>query len=130
VYNSIKVMAKIITFQNVEKLVFIDSELRKRLLNHKTTFFNWAIVQKEPHLRPIAQKMLIDFVNNVSEEDISILSDYLKEEVKVERIDPNVVNHMETSIHNAENYLNSQTILKEALLAYREGEQLYISVWR
>jgi len=78
----------------------------------------------------MAQKMLIDFVNIVSKEDIKILSDYFKEEVKVERIDPNVVNHMEVSIHEAENYLNSQTILKEALLAYREGEQLYISVWR
>ncbi len=123
-------MTKIITFQNVEKLVFIDSELRKLLPNFKTTFYNWAIAQKESGLRPMAQKMLIDFVNKISKEDISILSDYFHEEVKVEKIDANVVNHMEMSIYNAENYLNSQTILKEALLAYREDEQLYISVWR
>ena len=129
-YNSIKVMSKIITFQNVEKFVFLNSELRKLLPNLKNIFNSWSLFQKEPSLRPMAQKMLIDFVNIVSKEDIKILSDYFKEEVKVERIDPNVVNHMEVSIHEAENYLNSQTILKEALLAYREGEQLYISVWR
>jgi phosphopantetheinyl transferase (holo-ACP synthase) len=123
-------MTKIITFQNVEKLVFMDSELKKLLPNFKTIFYNWAIAQKESSLKPMAQKMLIDFVNKVSKEDISVLSDYFHEEVKVEKIDANVVNHMEISIYDAENYLNSQTILKEALLAYREGEQLYLSVWR
>lgn len=123
-------MTKIITFQNVEKLVFMDSELKKLLPNFKTAFNNWALAQKESGLRPLAQKMLLDFVNEISQTDISILSDYFHEEVKVEKIDANVVNNMEISIYDAESYLNSQTILKEALLAYREDEQLYISMWR
>ena len=121
---------KIITFQNVEKLVFLDSKLRNLLPDFKNTFNSWGLAIQAPELRGLAQKMLIDFVNKVEDKHLEVISNYFNEEVEVEKIDPNVAKHLEVSIHEAENYLNSNPFVKEAMFAYREGNQLYISVWR
>lgn len=122
-------MAKIINFQNVEKLVFFDSKLRKLLPDFKNLFHSWGLAQ-EAMIRPIAQKTTIEFLNQLKENHIKILSEYFNEEVKVEKIDSNIVKHIDTTINDAEQLLNSQVILKEMVFAYREDEQLYISLWR
>jgi len=96
----------------------------------KDTFNSWALAQKDPVLRPMAQRMLILFVNQVQEKHIKIMSDYFNEEIKVERIDPNVATHMVLNIYEAEEYLKANPVLKEVMYAYREGEQLYLSFWR
>ncbi len=112
-------------------MVFFNSELKKLLSDDfQTTFNSWALSQKDPALRAFAQKMLILFVNQVKEKHIKIMSEYFNEEVVVERINTNVATHSEFSIHEAEEKLRSQPILKEAFFAYREGEQLYLSFWR
>ncbi len=120
-----------INFLNVEKLVFLDSKLRNLLTpNYKTIFSSWSISQQSPKFRPLGQKMLIDFINSVDELGVKIISEYFNEEVKVERIDPNVVTTWEISIYEAEDLLNSKSFLSEALTVYREDDKLYISTWR
>lgn len=122
---------KTINFRNVEKLVFLDSLLRNKLYeDFKTIFNSWGLAIQKPELRGIAQKMLIDFLNLVEDKHVKIMSSYFNEEVEVERIDPNVAKHIELSIHEAQDYLNSNPLVKDAMFAYREGDQLYISIWR
>ena len=90
---------KTITFKNVENLVFLDSKLRKLLaIDFADTFKTWNIAQQDATLRPMAQKMLILFVNQVEEKHIKIMKEYFNDDVKVEKIDANVATHLTLSI--------------------------------
>lgn len=118
-----------INLQNIEKFIFFDSKLKNLLPDFKGIFDNWAISYRIPELKIMAQRMLIELINKINEDHIQILTRYFKEQVKIERINSNAITHINLSIKEAEEYLN-QSITKNALFAYREGEQLYLSIWR
>jgi hypothetical protein len=122
---------KTITFNNVENIVFLDTKLRKLLSDDfGKTFNTWSLGQADHTLRPLAQKMLIQFVNKVDDKHIEIMKEYFNEDVKVEKINADIATHIKLPIHEAEQYLNSNAILKEAVFSYRDAEHVYLSFWR
>ena len=116
----------ILNLLNTEKIIFLDYKLRKLLPDFQNIFFSWGIAQQLPELKPLAQKIIIDFLNQLEEKHIKTISDYLNEEVILEQINPNIIDNFQTSIYNIEDYLSSP----EAVIACRDGDQVYISSWR
>lgn len=123
-------MAITINFQNVEKVVFSDSELKKKLPDFKKQFDGHAMSKLHPDMRAFGQKMLIEFVNLVEDKHAKIMADHFKQDVAVQQIDLNVCHNYEFGVDEAEEALNSMKILKEFIIAYREGDRLYLSTWR
>jgi hypothetical protein len=124
-------MSVVINLKNVEDVVFSNSELKKKFPDFKNQFDGYALSRSVPDMRAYGQKMLIDFLSRVTETDIQTLRDFFKDDdVVVEKINPSVAHHFEFGIGEAEEALNSQTILKEFIIAYREKDQLYLSTWR
>ena len=122
-------MNRIITLNNVEKLVFEDSELRRKM-PRQHLFHTWALSKQSPELKAAGQKVMLEFLNTATDEEVNIISEHLKETIVIEKILTNVVEHYNFSLSNAEKVLNAESIIKEAFFLYREGEQLYISFWR
>ena len=109
---SIIIMIKTINLHNVEKLIFEDSELRKKLTSHKDLLHTWALSKQSPDFKAMGQKAILNFLNLITDQEIKIISEYFNEVVSVEKM------------------LNTETIIKEAFFVYREGEQFYLSTWR
>lgn len=120
----------IITFQNVEKVVFQNYKLKEKLPDYNNLFRTYAFASQHSDLRPISQKSLIDFVNSFKEEHLHILKEHFQEEVEVKKVDLNVAHHYEFQIDEMEKELNKMHILKDFYFAYREGDKVYLSVWR
>ena len=127
---SIIIMIKTINLHNVEKLIFEDSELRKKLTSHKDLFHTWALSKQSPDFKAMGQKAILNFLNLITDQEIKIISEYFNEVVSVEKILTNVVEQYNCLINEAEKMLNTETIIKEAFFVYREGEQFYLSTWR
>ncbi len=123
-------MAITITLHNIEKLVFENSEIRRKLSTYKPLFHSWALSRQSPELKSMGQKTMIEVLEKLTDDDIKVIAEELKDEVKVEKVQHNVVNHYNCLIDKAEKVLNAEPIIKEAFFAYREGDSLYISFWR
>jgi hypothetical protein len=119
-----------ITFQNVEKLVFFNHELKKKLSSFRELFQTWALSQQSPELRPLGQRATIDFCNSVTDEHIGTMQEFFNDAVEVKKINNRIAEHRVYDIAEAEEKLNAEPILKETFFLYREGDQLYISTWR
>lgn len=123
-------MGIIITYQNVEELVFYDKELHKRLPEFKKHWQGWALTKQQGHLKFICQRIMLDFLNEIEDKHIQVLSEYFKTEVIVKKIDTNVIHNYICNIDEAEDFLNSLSVLKYGFVVYRDENQLYISTWR
>ena len=124
-------MSIVITYKNIEQLVFYDKELQNKLSEFKGLFSTWAFASKQPSLKLTAQKSLMELLRQLDDEHIKIIADHYKTDVKVEKIDLGVVHNFSLPIDEAENLLNGlPSILKESYFVYRDEKTLYISFWR
>lgn len=116
-----------ITLQNIENLIFENSEIRRKLLNHKTLFYRWTS-SRQSNLKSIRQKIIIELLQKLTDEDLKIISKEIGD-VNIERINHNVAENYSCTIDKAEELLNVN-LIKETFFVYREEESLYLSVWK
>jgi hypothetical protein len=116
-----------INFITVQKLIFTDQEVQKKLPEFKNLFQQWKLGLFAPSLRPKAQKALLDLLNQLGDKHIHILEAHFNEPVKVEKLDYTLVksytmNLSETQIENLG--------IEGELFLHRNANQLYIGSWR
>lgn len=128
--HSIIMMAMTITLHNIENLVLENSEIRRKLVAYKALFHTWALSRQSSSLKSMGQKVAIEILDKLTDKDLAVISEVLGEDVKVEKINHNVVEHYNCLVDKAEKVLNANPIIKEAFFAYREGDALYVSFWR
>jgi len=123
-------MMLIITYQNVEDLVFHDKELQKKLPDFEKHWKGWAFMRQQAHLRYILQRIMLDFINEIKDEHIQVIKQHFGTDVIVKKVDYNTIHNYSCEIDEAENLLNSLSVLKYGFVVHREDNQLYISFWR
>tara|TARA_Y100000034_G_scaffold104648_1_gene131353 strand:- start:12608 stop:12982 length:375 start_codon:yes stop_codon:yes gene_type:complete len=123
---------KILNFQNIEKLIFHNDNIRhhlpQELQNH---IYAWQMGRKASFLRQTAKKAVFDFLNALNDEHLDMLSEFFGEPVRVEKIDYKSVKSLKLPL--------SKTNICEALCemvghnyftTWRDSKYLYISLWK
>jgi len=118
-----------IDFSNVEKLIFQDLELQKKLSEFKDLFQQWKLGLIAPSLRPMAQKALLDLLNQLGDEHIRTLEKHFGTTVKVEKLDYTLIKSYKVSISEAQKQIECLGIEGEMFL-HRDANHLYIGTWR
>jgi hypothetical protein len=116
-------------FSNVQELIFKDFEAQKLMPKFKDLFQQWKLGQFVPGLRPMAQKALLDLLNQLEEEDIRILEIYLGTTISVEKLDYTLVKTHKVELSNAQEKVECLDLEGELFL-YRDANYLYIGDWK
>lgn len=121
----------LIDFSNVQDLIFSDLELQKRLPEFKDLFQQWKLGQIVPSLRPMAQKALLDLLNQLKDDDhINILKEYFKTTIiEIRKLDYNIIKDHSIPICEIDYKIESLNIEGEMFL-YRNADRIYIGEWR
>lgn len=121
-----------LNFSNVEDLVFRDRGAQGRLPTHYFSVFEqWRLSQQFSYLRELGRQAVLDFLNGVSEDEVRALEDLFGERIVVERLNYNVAVNLKIPLAAAEvckalcevegfNYFST----------WRDGDHLYVSLWR
>lgn len=124
---------KIINFQNVESLIFHNENIRPYLpQNLQNHIYQWQMGRKASFLRQTAKRAVFDFLNDLKDEDLELLSEFFGEQIRVEKLDYKSVKHLKLP-------LSSKLDMCEELCeigghnyftTWRDSKYLYISFWK
>lgn len=115
---------------NIEKLVLFNSEITNNLPNLSNEISQWKLGQIYPKLKPLAQKLKIDILNKLTNEDLLMIQTHLKlPHLKIEKLNYNLVKNNISTIHEIKNILSDDVLLNNFCI-YRNDQSLYVSSWR
>lgn len=118
-----------LNFENIENLVFQDTNLKSQLPQYKRVFDQWHLAVMTG-LRSIRQKSLLDFLDKFNLQHLPILENYFKSLVSIDKsLYYRTIRLAEFPLNEAEKKLNEQN-LGEYFSICRDAEQLYICFWR
>lgn len=118
-----------INFSNIQQLIFQDSELQSKLPEFKDLFQQWKLGQFVPSLRPMAQKALLDLLNQLGCEQIHILELYFKTSITIEKLNHTLFDNYVLPLSEADEQIGDLGIEGEMFL-HRDENHVYIGVWR
>jgi len=120
-----------INIQNVEDVIFNDSNLWKKISDLRHIRDQWKLSKMSPVLKAMGQKAKLDFLNNSKKIHEDIISKHLGTTVTISKIDKNVVKNVELSIEDAELDLNLKSeSLYPYFSTYLKNKKLKITFWR
>ena len=121
---------KILNFSNVEEIIFYDKNLQNILPNHMFNYFEqWKLSQRFPYLKKIGKLAVLDFLNNINDNEIEILENYFGERVVVERLNYNISENLKIPLDNMCDALCKIESFNY-FSTWRDEKFLYISFWR
>ncbi len=118
-----------LNFQNVEEIVFKDKNVQNILPEFKHLFDSWTLSIRITALRNLGKRSLLDFLNSLSAKHLQVLSNYFKQDVKVERLDYNIVRNINTTLDGAVEELSKYEGFLDLAIS-RKDNQLYICMWK
>jgi hypothetical protein len=118
-----------IDFSNIEKLIFWDIELQNKFPEFKELFDKWKLGLSAPSLRPIAQKALIDLLNQLDDEYVRILESHFGTTVEISKIDHTLIRSYKIPLLDAQDHIKCWDFSGEMFL-HRDANHLYIGFWR
>jgi len=119
-----------LNFTNVEELLLSSNPLCQKLPRHKETFLQWKFAYMNPTLRSLRKKIVLDFLKSLTDEDVDVISKHFGSAVTIDtKVDYKIVTHLQFPIEEAEKALNSLDPSGN-MISYRNGDTLYISLWR
>lgn len=123
---------KYLNFMNVEELIFQNDEIKHLLPSYYWSFFDqWRLGKQLPMLRQVGKAAVLDFLNQLKDEDIEKLEEYFEERIVVEKLNYSAVFNVKIPLSETEicqklcgiegfNYFST----------WRDESYLYISFWR
>jgi signal transduction protein with GAF and PtsI domain len=76
-----------IGIHNIENIIFENKTIRDSLPRHKQYFDSWQLSKSIPFMRALGTRSILQFIDQVTDEDKKIISDILKTEVYFLEID-------------------------------------------
>lgn len=84
-----------INLNNIEQLIFFDKKLQVLLPEYRHLFDQWQLGQRVPGMKTLAQRSILDLLNSLNKKNITVLEEYFKNTIVVEKI-----NHKLVAGHN------------------------------
>jgi len=114
---------------NIEELIFYDKNVQKLLPHHKPLFDQWQLAQQIPGLRSLGKRTVLGLLNALSGEDIEVLEASFKDDIKIEKIDYNIVKNYKFPLDEIQDRLCE--IDQNGYMAISRGkDHVYICLWR
>lgn len=121
-----------LNFSNVEELIFYDTEAQKMLDPELfSTFEQWRLSKRVPYLDSIGKQAMLDFLNNISDNDVLSLENYFGKKIIIEKFNYKIVKNIKVPIEKID--ICNELCKIESLPYYstfRDQENLYITFWR
>jgi hypothetical protein len=121
-----------LNFSNVEELIFYDTGVQKQLPPHMFSLFEqWRLSKRVSYLKEIGKQAMLDFLNQISDEHVSILENYFEDKIIVERLNYNIVLNLEIPLED-ELVCNKlcEIVGYNNLSTWRDDKVIYLSFWR
>lgn len=121
-------MGVILDLNNVEQLVFNNKKVIASLPQHKQIFDNWLLSKRVPAFRNLEQKSCFDFLQNVTEEELEIISIINNMEIdKVESLARSV--KINAKPEQLEMLLNRVSNF-DGFCCYRNKDEVQVYLWK
>lgn len=122
----------VINFSNIEELIFHDRNIQSLLSKHLFSYFEqWRLSKRFPVIKSIGKQAVLDVLNQLNESDIFALEQHFGKNIVVEKLDYSVVKNIKVPLNEADICCE---LCKQAGFNYfsswRDGEYLYLSLWR
>lgn len=122
-------MQKIISYKEVEDLIFNNQQIHKLLPHHKSLFDSYILSKISPTLANLGQRSVLKFMENVTKDDCNAISDILGYNINILPLDTNLVKNIICDIENIEFNLSDVSNYAE-IVAYRKGNEVKILCWK
>lgn len=117
----------LINLQNIEELLFYNTEIKGMLPELSHIFDQWLISQRIPAMRSLKIQALLDLMNGLTEENIQLLSEYFGETVSIDKLDYKLTHHLSLPLDGQTKKLIN---LSGNFAVSRDCNQIYISFWK
>ena len=118
----------IISYKNIENLIFYDKKVQQILPEMSSIFCKWTLGIRTG-INSMVKDALLEFLNTITTEQIEKLSQYLKSPIIIQKTESHIVKNIQSNITNLECNLND--ISEEwNIVATRSDDLIYISCWR
>lgn len=119
----------IINLRNIEEFIFKNKQLKLKFPEFKAYFDQWNLAQQHSSLKSIGKQAIIDLLNNLNDSHIKIMQEYFNVSVTIDKLSNRIVKNFQCDVENLETELNKLNDFAQ-VCAYRQGNQVYISMWR
>ena len=97
-------MAKIISYKEVQDIIFENQIIRNNLPQYKSLFDSYFLSKISPELRNLGQRSILKFIDQVTKEDCDKISDILGYTIYIPKLDTNLVKNITANIEDLEFY--------------------------
>lgn len=121
----------ILNFSNVEELVFFNDEVKKILpIHYRPLFEQWKLGKHHAFLKHLGKSAVLDFLNQLKDEDIPSLEDYFGEKITVDRLNYSAVLNLKIPIESNICDKLCEIMTYPYFSISRDETFLYVSFWR
>jgi len=115
-----------------ENLIFENKDVQKLLPIHMFSYFEqWRLGRRIPMLRQMGKMAIVDFLDQLNDEHISILESHFSERIFLERLNYRTVENYKISLSEKQICEELCNIISLPYFStWRDAEYLYISFWR
>lgn len=118
----------ILNFENIET-VFRDNNFRQALPEFKSLFDSWLVASRNPALRQLGKRAILDFLEQLDEDHLKIISDYFGEKVVLEKVDSHIVKEVKGYCENIPVVLDEFEHYSNFIIT-RNKKEVTICFWR
>ena len=91
-----------IGFHNAAELLFQNQLIKNALPRHKHFFDSWELAQKIPQMRSLGIRSVVDFINNLTNQEIDTISEIFKSPIEIMKIELSAFKNIVGNIENFE----------------------------
>lgn len=114
-----------IGFHNAAELLFQNQLVKNSLNRHKHLFDSWELAQKIPQMRSLGIRSVVDFLNNVTSEEIEKISQIFKAPIEIMKIELNSYKNIAGEIDDFELQLPLNTNVAD-FCVYRKNNKVSV----
>lgn len=121
-----------LNFSNVEELIFYNTGIQHKLPPRLFSIFEqWRLAKRVPYLRQIGKQALLDFLNQIGDEELFVLEEHFGEKIQVEKLNYSIVQNLKIPL--SEEGICEQlchVVGFNHFSTWRDDDYLYVSFWR
>jgi len=119
----------ILDFQSVQDIVFANSKLRLKLDRHKPLFDSWLLSVQVPAMRQLGKRSVIQFLDQINEEEINCIREFFKDDVVIKKLDANIISKIKSNLDELELDLNNCNNFVGFAIS-RKKEKVSVCLWK
>jgi len=118
-----------INLNNVEELIFHNRDFADKIPDFRGYYDQWRLGRMTAALKSVGQKSLVDFLNNITEQQTLKIEELLGEKVKIDCPKMSNIKSYTMDITELDDFMNQNSPYGYPRM-YRKGTKIFITIWR